>query len=412
MPNGGLITETNAQYYAGAQGFSTTAPQQGFTFTFDTPLNLGDPDPAAVDYALNNFKLYASSDGITYLEVDAVNWPAQFPYTLEVQPNGNSFINLAGNLPASHVLVCQLKTIDGGSFGSRDAYGMTTEENYGSYAYVTLQDIVNNFIVGYVGEQKLIPNIRRSDIIFHAKRGLQEFSYDTLKSIKSQELTIPPSLSVIIPQDYVNYVQMSRIDDVGVKHIIYPTRLTSNPYNAPVQDSKGVPTQNSLGANIEGSSLTNARWKSANQNDLTGLYDIDMLNAGVYNYFWYDFNYGRRYGLDPETSQMNGWFTINEREGKFSFSSDLQGELLILDYISDGLAVDTDMKIPKMAEEAIYMHILYNILAGRANVPEYVVARYKKERRAALRNAKIRLSDIKLEEFTQVMRGKSKWIKH
>ena len=267
-------------------------------------------------------------------------------------------------------------------------------------------------MVAYVGMDKLIPRCKRSDIVFHAKRGLQEFSYDTLKSIKSQELTIPPSLSVIIPQDYVNYVQMSRIDDVGVKHIIYPTRLTSNPYNAPVQDGKGVPTQNSLGANIEGSSLTNARWKTANQNDLTGLYDIDMLNAGVYNYFWYDFNYGRRYGLDPETSQMNGWFTINEREGKFSFSSDLQGELLILDYISDGLAVDTDMKIPKMAEEAIYMHILYNILAGRANVPEYVVARYKKERRAALRNAKIRLSDIKLEEFTQVMRGKSKWIKH
>ena len=74
---------------------------------------------------------------------------------------------------------------------------MTTEENYGSYAYVTLQDIVNNFIVGYVGEQKLIPNVRRSDIIFHAKRGLQEFSYDTLKSVKSQELTVPHTLNNI-----------------------------------------------------------------------------------------------------------------------------------------------------------------------------------------------------------------------
>ena len=43
---------------------------------------------------------------------------------------------------------------------------------------------------------------------------------------------------------------------------------------------------------------------------------------------------------------------------------------------------------------------------------EGVVQRYKKDRYAALRNAKIRLSNIKLEEFTQVMRGKSKWIKH
>ena len=70
------------------------------------------------------------------------------------------------------------------------------------------------------------------------------------------------------------------------------------------------------------------------------------------------------------------------------------------------------MRIPKMAEEAIYMHIIYSILAGRNNVPEYIVQRYKKDRRAALRNAKIRLSNIKLDEFVQVMRNKSKWIKH
>ena len=29
-----------------------------------------------------------------------------------------------------------------------------------------------------------------------------------------------------------------------------------------------------------------------------------------------------------------------------------------------------------------------------------------------MRNAKIRLSNMKVEEMTQVLRGKSKWIKH
>ena len=252
MPNGGLITETNSQYYAGAQGFLTTALQQDFTFTFDTPLVLGSPDPNAADYALNNFKLYASADGITYTEVTAANWPAQYPYTLDVQPNNNSIISLNADLPASHVLVCQLKTIDGGSFGNRDAYGETTEQNYGSYAYVTLEDIVNNFIVGYVGEQKLIPNIRRSDIIFHAKRGLQEFSYDTLKSIKSQELTVPHTLNNILPQDYVNYVRVSRIDNLGVKRIIYPANnLTISPYENPLQDNLGQLTHDNFEDNLE-----------------------------------------------------------------------------------------------------------------------------------------------------------------
>jgi len=109
---------------------------------------------------------------------------------------------------------------------------------------------------------------------------------------------------------------------------------------------------------------------------------------------------------------VNGTFTINERENKFSFSSDLVGSLIILEYISDGLAYDMDTKVPKMAEEAMYLHILHSILSVRANTPEYLVQRFKRERSAALRNAKIRLSNIKLEEITQVMRGKSKWIKH
>ena len=40
------------------------------------------------------------------------------------------------------------------------------------------------------------------------------------------------------------------------------------------------------------------------------------------------------------------------------------------------------------------------------------VIRLKRDRSAKLRNAKIRLSNIKLDVIVQVMRGKSKWIKH
>ena len=96
----------------------------------------------------------------------------------------------------------------------------------------------------------------------------------------------------------------------------------------------------------------------------------------------------------------------------FSFSSNLSQKVIVLEYISDGLGYDEDTKVPKMAEEAMYKHILYSLISVRRNVPEYIVQRYKKDRYAALRNAKIRLSNIKLDEFVQVMRGKSKWLKH
>jgi len=269
-------------------------------------------------------------------------------------------------------------------------------------------------MVAYVGIDKLIPRCKRSDIIFHAKRGLQEFSYDTLRSIKSQELTIPPSLGVAIPQDYVNYVQLSWVDQSGVKHIIYPTTLTSNPTQPLIQSPDGVPDQGGAGSNLESEQAkTNVRWANNNNLDLTGELTNQLFqNADVYDLSYAKIAYGQRYGLEPELSQKNGWFTIDEREGRFSFSSGLVNQLIILEYISDGLAYDMDSRIPKMAEEALYMHIAYSMLAGRSNVQEYIVQRFKKDRRAQLRNAKIRLSNIKLEEFTQIMRGKSKWIKH
>jgi hypothetical protein len=64
-----------------------------------------------------------------------------------------------------------------------------------------------------------------------------------------------------------------------------------------------------------------------------------------------------------------------------------------------------------MAEDAMYAYISHAIIASRINQPEYVVNRLKREKSAKLRNAKIRLSNIKLDQIVQVMRGKSKWIK-
>jgi len=399
LPNGGLITENNQQYYAGVQKYlSAAGAGQAFTTTFDTDLAFGSYDPLQPNYALNNFKLYTANAGVpTYTE-----------YTSAYTVVGNT-ITFTGSLAANTSVVVQLKILNGGEYGNRDAYGNTVEENYGSYAYIKLNDVINNFIVAYVGAGKLIPSAKRTDIIFHAKRAMQEFSYDTLKSINSQELTIPNSLSVIMPQDYVNYVSMSWYDSQGIAHKIYPTTLTTNPYEVPVQDQKGQPTQDNFGNNIEGTSIVEDRWK-------TNFYkNIDSENIDLANNEFiqgYDFSYGGLYGLNAQYANSNGWFTINEREGKFSFSSNLVDKLIVLEYISDGLASSLNTRVPKMAEEAMYAYISHAIISTRINQPEYIVQRLKKEKSAKLRNTKIRLSNIKPDEIVQTMRGKSKWIKH
>ena len=62
IPNGGLITETNQQYYEGAQGFQQDGAGSltDFTTTFNTSLVFGNYNPATDNYSLNNFKLYKS----------------------------------------------------------------------------------------------------------------------------------------------------------------------------------------------------------------------------------------------------------------------------------------------------------------------------------------------------------------
>jgi hypothetical protein len=407
IPNNGLITENNRQYYEGAQGFIGDDVQTTFLTTFNTDLIFGSWDPNEVNYALNNFKLYtsptASPDSFEeYLfEYDVVNNAIVFP----TAPEENLYI------------VVQLKKLNGGAYGTditQKAYGQATEDNYGSYAYTTLNDIINNFMVAYVGEGKLIGQVKRTDVIFHAKRSMQEFSYDTLKSIKSQELTVPNSLSVILPQDYVNYVKLAWIDHHGIKRPIYPTNnLTIIPYEKPLQDNNGEPIQDNFGDNIEGTSITEHRWKTNNINAFNSFNDqnSNLIGYGYDQWLYYGF-FGQRYGLDPQYSNSNGYFTIDDREGKISFSSNIINKIVVFEYISDGLAYDLDTRVPKLAEEAMYAYIIHAIMSLRANQPEYIINRLKQEKSAKLRNAKIRLSNIKLEEITQVLRGQSKWIKH
>ena len=120
---------------------------------------------------------------------------------------------------------------------------------------------------------------------------------------------------------------------------------------------------------------------------------------------------GERYGLEPSHAQTNGSFFIDPRLGRIHFSSNISGKTIILDYISDGLGTDEEMIVHKFAEEAMYKYITHAILST-SSYGQALVPRLTKEKFAAIRKAKLRLSNIKLEDLTQVLRGKSKHIKH
>jgi hypothetical protein len=290
-----------------------------------------------------------------------------------------------------------------GLLGSTTQNAYYSGSDFGTYQFVSLDTIINNFMYIYVGENKIISKVNRTDVQFHAMRALQELSYDVLKSFKSQEIEVPNTLVMVLPQDYVNYRKIARIGDDGIERIIYPTRHTSNPF-AITQNSDGV-------YQFTGDNLT----EQTPSDTLSNFQDTSPVDYNLY-----DINYasdveisveGRRYGLEPEVSQMNGSFYIDNLRGKIHFSSGLSGATIVLHYVSDGVGTDAEMVVHKFCEEACYKHIMYGVLSGRSNIPEYIVQRFKKEKFAETRKAKIRLSNIKIEEFTQIVKGMGKQIK-
>ena len=279
-------------------------------------------------------------------------------------------------------------------------YAAGNSGNYGNYQFTTLENIVNAFMYIYVGEGKIISKANRTDIQFHAMRAIQELSYDVFRSVKSQEIEIPATLTMVLPQDYVNYVKLVRVDSNGLERVLYPTGKTSNPF-AITQDTDG--NYQFTGDNLTEQSPSNT-WDSYQDQTETDVYTDDSTDIDI------DFR-GRRYGLNPENAQANGTFFIDNLRGYIHFGSSLAGETVILKYISDGLGTDSEMTVHKFCEEACYKWIAHGVLSTRSNIPEYLVQRFKKERFAESRKAKIRLSNIKIEEFTQVLKGLSKPIK-
>ena len=454
--------------------------------------------------------------------------------------------------------------------------------NLGNYQFVSLEDIINQFMVIYIGEGKIISKASRIDVAFHAQRALAELSFDTFKSVKSQEIVLPETLQMILPHDYVNYTKISWSDSSGVKHPLYPTKHTSNPtkieqdgdgnykfpaahpvlVNADFSETFALPwVKTDVGLTTGGQPMLGpddigitsggelafvhhahnafsndksriyAAWQevdvselntielsskgttAAAATDVTGgtlkigltatypdtqtmnyassgsaslninppwiqtlsgvdaslewsigasgetknLLDQDAIDVSSYNTVWIlitssvDFstasttesgtnsidditltnietlnvlqtnpttsttwdgyksntpsennnddyeddvywpNNGSRYGLEPFHAQINGSFFIDDRLGKIHFSSNVSGKTVILDYISDSLGTDAEMKVHKLAEDAMYKYILCDLISGRANVGRGQLQYYKKDKFAAVRKAKLRL---------------------
>ena len=292
--------------------------------------------------------------------------------------------------------------------------GSPADANWGSYQYVSLENIVNNFMLMYQGNNEIINNINRYQVLFHAKRGIQELNYDAMKEIKILELTICDQLRFVLPQDYVNWVRISWEKN----GMLYPMteNIQTNWSGAYLQDHDCR-----ILFDIDGNVLKpHDSWFDIQR--LDGAQKNMYLGDGPYNgqegwcingNWCFDYRIGNRFGLNTETANINPTFSINKKGGVINFNSQMAGEMVVLEYVSDGLESgdDSSVSVNKLFEEFIYAYIKFSILNGRYGVQEYIVNRARKDKSSLLRNAKLRLSNIHPGRLLQNLRGQDKWIK-
>lgn len=289
------------------------------------------------------------------------------------------------------------------------------DKNWGSYQYVSLYDIVNNFLLMYYGNHSLVNNEERYKILFHAKRAVQELNYDAFKEVKALELTVASNLIYVLPSDYVNWVRISLYKDGYLRPLSENIQTLSA--NAYLQDNKGF-----LLFDQDGNILS----PENSQIDFQRLHnqkkDIYLNPNSPYNgqegwymdgLWYFQFTIGSRFGLNTETANFNPTFNIDKKKGVINFSSDMMEQSCILEYISDGMENGDDslITVNKLFESYIYAYIQYEIVNSKLGVQEYVVARARKNKSALLRNAKIRISNIHPGRLLMNLRGMDKMIK-
>jgi hypothetical protein len=301
------------------------------------------------------------------------------------------------------------------------------DSQYGNYQFMKVDDIISDVLATYCGPDKMLETTRKTDVRYHAYRAMQELSFDTFRSTRAMEIEIPPSLMMALPHDYVGYTKVTWKDSTGIEHTLFPAIVTSNPSAYLQGSSYELTFDNTTKEALEASDSDTWTDYKANTNNTTSTVNNEYDDTDAF-----EFNQGAAFGLEPKYMNKNGSFYIDYLRGRIHFSGDCAGRVITLKYISDGVAylqsgvaadaggvswstetnIEQDFIVHKFAQEAMIKWILYGCMQGRKQVDHNMLALLKKEKFAETRKAKLRLSNVKLEEITQILRGKSKWIKH
>lgn len=283
------------------------------------------------------------------------------------------------------------------------------ESLHGNYQFITLEDIINNYIMSR-GQDDYTALVPRYKILYQARRGMRELYYDVVRDIRAIELELSNTLNVTLPPDFINYVRISWVDDLGQLHpmsidnrfSIAQEYLQDSEYQI-LFDGEGCPLQASKGFNEP-------------MSEIEVLDEIaDYRLNGSYTYY----SICDRFHPNRDGSRIftNGKYNIDKNAGLIQFSSDVFGQRVVLEYISDGLYTgcegrpESEIRVHKFAESPLLDWIYWKLVEKNRNVPMNEKMRARKEYYNSRRVAKRRINTLRIPEILKAFQGDSKWIK-
>lgn len=259
------------------------------------------------------------------------------------------------------------------------------EASHGSYQYITLKHIIDNMLLKMTDDDHYLKNTKRSLLLQAAKRGIKKLNRLS-KDVFSIELTVGDDLCLTVPQDFVNWVRISVVDEHRKLQVLNVNRNINLAIGYLQDNNAQILFDN------DGKILT-----------------ADSNNAYAFPYQKYEFcdDYLGGYAeLDTSKLSRYGEVTLDERRGKFVFSSNLRDKEVVIEYQSDGLhwedLLEEEITIHKNIEEALLEWIYYDCIQYKRNVPSNEKRRALDRYKTVLHQAKIIQMDFNIVEVSRL----------
>ena len=281
------------------------------------------------------------------------------------------------------------------------------KSQWGNYQYIKLVDLIDNFMMSR-DDDDYTSTSHRYQVLFQARKGIRELYYDVLREIKGVSMELPPTLTMHLPPDFVNYVRISWVDDEGYLHPMAVNNKISMAAGY-LQDNQFRVLLDKDGCALMDYSI------EAGSTDSGAVNSDPNSKVEVTEYLFCNDNF--KPNSDRSNHYPRGGYRIDKDSGIIQFDSNISGKSVVLEYISDGLYTgcngksESEIRIHKFAEAALLDFIYYELIKNRRNVPFNEKQRARKEFYNSKRKAKRRMSTLRKDELTQLFKGDTVWIK-